>query len=103
VTSPTNHSSVVSPVNYAATATTTMCARRCVDGIYVNNQLNFVSSGAKLNTALALTPGTYDTVVQEWDYCGGVLSSTSRSPWAEVIQELAGQRWMSAYASSLQV
>ena len=71
VTSPTNHSNVVSPVNYAATATTA-CARGVASmGIYVNNQLNFVSSGAKLNTALALTPGTYDTVVQEWDYCGG--------------------------------
>jgi hypothetical protein len=71
VTSPTNNSNVVSPVGYAATATTT-CPRGVASmGIYVNNQLNFVSNGAKLNTALALTPGTYDTVVQEWDYCGG--------------------------------
>src|SRR5258707_4017904 len=40
-------------------------------GIYVNNKLNYVVSGAKVNTSLTLSPGTYDTVVQEWDYCGG--------------------------------
>jgi hypothetical protein len=71
VTSPSNNSTVNAPVSYAATATST-CSRGVASmGVYVNNQLNYVVNGAKLNTSLALTPGTYDTVVQEWDYCGG--------------------------------
>ena len=40
-------------------------------GVYVNNTLTFVSNGKNLNTALPLSPGTYNTVVEEWDYCGG--------------------------------
>jgi hypothetical protein len=40
-------------------------------GVYVNNQLKFVSGGASLNTKLSLSPGTYNTVVEEWDHCGG--------------------------------
>jgi hypothetical protein len=62
---------VNSPVNYAATATTGCSKGVASMGIYVNNHLNYVVSGAKLNTSLVLTPGTYNTVVQEWDYCGG--------------------------------
>jgi len=68
---PGDGSNVSSPVSYSATATTSCPQGVASMGVYVNNQLNFVSSGAKLNTSLKLTPGTYDTVVQEWDYCGG--------------------------------
>jgi hypothetical protein len=71
VTSPADSSAVSSPVNYAASATTACTKGVASMGVYVNNQLNYVSSGAKLNTSLTLTPGSYDTVVQEWDYCGG--------------------------------
>jgi len=71
VASPADNSNVTSPVSYSATATTSCLRGVASMGIYVNNQLNFVSAGAKLNTSLTLTPGTYDTVVQEWDYCGG--------------------------------
>lgn len=71
VTSPSNNVSVNSPVAYTATATTTCPQGVASMGVYVNNQLNVVQNGAKLNTSLTLTPGTYDTVVQEWDYCGG--------------------------------
>jgi len=71
VTSPTDNSRVTSPVSYTATATTTCSQGVASMGVYVNNQLNFVGKGAKLNTSLTLTPGTYDTVMQEWDYCGG--------------------------------
>jgi hypothetical protein len=70
VTSPSG-SGVSSPVNYAATATTGCSKGVSSMGIYVNNKLNYVVSGAKLNTSVTLTPGSYDTVVQEWDYCGG--------------------------------
>ena len=40
-------------------------------GIYVDNQLAYKTSGAKLNTALTLSGGTHNTVVQSWDNCGG--------------------------------
>jgi phospholipase C len=40
-------------------------------GVYVNNQLTYVVNAASLNTTLSLNPGTYDTVVEEWDHCGG--------------------------------
>ena len=70
VTSPAS-GGVNSPVNYAATATTTCSKGVASMGIYVNNNLNYVVQGSKLNTSVTLTPGSYDTVVQEWDYCGG--------------------------------
>ena len=35
------------------------------------------SQGASLNTLLTLNPGTYHTVVQEWDNCGGSASTPS--------------------------
>jgi hypothetical protein len=72
VTSPSPNATVSSPISYAATATTGTCSKGVASmGIYVNNQLNYVVMGAKLNTSLTLSPGTYDTVVEEWDFCGG--------------------------------
>jgi acid phosphatase len=41
-------------------------------GIYTApNVVAYKVSGASLNTSLTLSPGTYNTVVQEWDKCGG--------------------------------
>lgn len=71
VTSPANGSTVSSPVNYAATATTTCSKGVASMGIYVNNQLAYVTKGSKLNTQLAIGGGNQKTVVQEWDNCGG--------------------------------
>lgn len=72
VTSPSNNATVGSPVSYVATASTAGCAKGVASmGVYVNNQLKFVSGGASLNTKLSLSPGTYNTVVEEWDHCGG--------------------------------
>ncbi len=71
ITSPANNSGVTTPVSYTAAATTTCSKGVASMGIYVNNQLNYVVDGATLNTSLTLYPGTYDTVVQEWDRCGG--------------------------------
>ncbi len=72
VTSPAINATVGSPVSYVATATTTTCSKGVASmGIYVNNQLKYVVNGASLNTSLTFTPGTYDTVVEEWDFCGG--------------------------------
>jgi hypothetical protein len=72
VTSPTNNSKVSSPANYVATASTTTCSKGVASmGVYVNNVLQYVVNGASLNTKLSLNAGTYNTVVEEWDHCGG--------------------------------
>ena len=72
VTSPANNSTVSSPVNYAATATTNTCSKGVASmGVYVDNKLLYVVNGTTLNTKLSLNPGTHNTVVEEWDYCGG--------------------------------
>jgi phospholipase C len=77
VTSPAPNSTVTSPVTYAATATTATCATGIASmGIYVNNKVVYVVSGATLNTQLTLAPGAEHTVVQEWDNCGGSTFTT---------------------------
>lgn len=71
VTSPSNNSTVGSPVQFTATSASA-CAKGVASmGVYFNNQLNFVSPGNKLNTAITVSPGAYNAVVEEWDYCGG--------------------------------
>lgn len=77
VTSPANNSTVTSPVQYTATATAASSCTAGVSamGIYVNNQLEYQVNGNNLNTSLTLAPGTYNTVVQEWDNCGGALTT----------------------------
>src|SRR3954470_20128954 len=76
VTAPANNANVTSPVHYVATATTA-CAKGVGSmGIYTApGKLAYVVNGAKLDTNLTLNAGTYDTVVQEWDNCGGGSSS----------------------------
>jgi hypothetical protein len=77
VASPANNSQVTSPVNYVATATTTACSQGVAStGIYVDNKLTYVAQGASLNTQLSLSQGSHQTVVEEWDHCGGAAYST---------------------------
>ena len=72
ITSPINGQTVSSPVQYVATATTTTCSKGVAAmGIYVDNVLKYTVKGTSLSTTLALSPGSYQTVVEEWDYCGG--------------------------------
>jgi Bacterial Ig-like domain (group 2) len=72
VTSPKSGAIVTSPVPYIATATTTTCAKGVASmGIYVNNKLTYVVNAATMNTTLSLAAGSYGTVVEEWDKCGG--------------------------------
>jgi hypothetical protein len=72
VSSPTSGGTVSSPVRYVATATTSACLQGVAAmGIYINNQLTYAVDGTKLDTSLSLNPGSYQTVVEEWDYCGG--------------------------------
>ena len=77
VTTPANNSQVVSPVNYVASATTTACSMGVAStGIYVDNKLTYVAQGSHLNTQLSLSQGAHNTVVEEWDKCGGAAYST---------------------------
>jgi len=77
VSSPSNGATVGSPVSYVATATTSTCSKGVASmGIYVNSQLVYVVNGASMNTQWTLVPGSYSTVVEEWDYCGGATYTT---------------------------
>jgi hypothetical protein len=40
-------------------------------GVYINNKLTYVTYTTTLNTSLPFSPGSYNTVVEEWDNCGG--------------------------------
>jgi phospholipase C len=77
VTTPAPNATVTSPVTYAATASTSTCAAGVAAmGIYINNVLKYLVSGAKLNTQLNLASGAEHTVVEEWDNCGGAAFTT---------------------------
>lgn len=72
VTSPTANSTVSSPVHYVASAATSCAQGISAMGIYTaDNALAYSANGSTLDTNLNLNPGTYNTVVQEWDKCGG--------------------------------
>jgi len=72
VTSPTNGSTVTSPVHYVASATTTTCAAGVASmGVYVDYVKTYVVSGATLNTEIKVATGSHETTVEEWDKCGG--------------------------------
>ena len=76
VTTPVNNSTVSSPTNFTATATTTCSKGVAAMGIYTApNQLTSVVNGASMNYNLALSAGKYNTVVEEWDYCGGASAT----------------------------
>jgi hypothetical protein len=72
VSAPASSSTVSSPVHFVASATTSCSAGVSSMGIYTApSVLAYKVSGATLNTYLTLSNGTYNTVVQEWDKCGG--------------------------------
>lgn len=72
VSAPANGSTVSTTVQYVATATTSCAAGVSAVGIYTApGVLAYSTSGSSLNTELSLSPGTYQTVVEEWDNCGG--------------------------------
>jgi 6-phosphogluconolactonase (cycloisomerase 2 family) len=74
VTSPGNGSSVGSPVNYVASATSSACSKGIAAmRIYTAPGVNaYTINSNKLNTNINLPVGSYNTVVQAWDNCGGV-------------------------------
>ena len=89
VSNPFNGETVSTSANYVATASTTTCAKGVASmGVYVDGVLGNVVNGDKLNTTVSLTLGSHNTVVQEWDYCGGstytpitVIVATQNGVW----------------------
>jgi len=76
VTEPKANSTVSSTVQYVASATTSCSKGVSAMGIYTApGQLAYSTSGAQINTLLTLNPGVYDTVVEEWDNCGGAATT----------------------------
>ena len=76
VSAPANGSTVATSVQYVASATTSCGAGVSAVGIYsAPGDLVYSTPGNHLNTELYLNPGTYHTVVQEWDNCGGSSST----------------------------
>ncbi len=79
VTSPANNSRVDSPVHYVASARTS-----CPQGItgmriYVAPEKSIYRQNVDhIDTLLTLVPGSYQTVVQAFDNCGGVGKTTVR-------------------------
>jgi len=61
---------------------TTSCSKGVASmGVYSEQQIELRSTSSKLNTSLNLSPGTYDTVVQEWDIAAeGTYKPRRHSP-----------------------
>src|SRR5258708_39348460 len=76
VTSPANGSTVSGAVSFVASATASSCSKGVASmGIYTApGVLAYVATGSSLNTTLNLSSGTYNTTVEEWDYCGGAAT-----------------------------
>lgn len=76
VVAPANNANVGAQVQFVATASSTCPNGVAAMGIYTSSgALAYKSSGASLNTVLTLNPGNYNTVVQEWDNCGGAAKT----------------------------
>jgi hypothetical protein len=72
VSAPASGSTVSSPVQYVASASSSCSKGISAMGVYTApGQLVYTVQGAKLNTLINLNPGVYNTVVEEWDNCGG--------------------------------
>ena len=100
MSAPINNSNVATSVQYLATANTACNKGISSMGIYTApNVLAYTVSGSALNTQLSLSPGTYHTVVQEWDNCGG----SSTTPITIVVSGGASQVQVVAPANNAQV
>src|SRR5580704_2549804 len=72
VSAPANGTTVSSPVQFVASASSSCSKGISAMGVYTGaGQLVYTTRGAKLNTLINLNPGVYNTVVEEWDNCGG--------------------------------
>jgi hypothetical protein len=82
----TGHVSVISPlpdipylqydVQVIATATTTCPQGVSAMGVYTADHVRVATQqGASINQSIAVNPGTYNLVVEEWDNCGGAATT----------------------------
>jgi hypothetical protein len=100
VSAPLNNAEVATTVQYVAKATTSCAKGVSAMGIYTApNVLAYTVNGASLNTELNLSPGTYQTVVQEWDNCGGA----SKTNVTIVVKGTASEVQVSAPANNANV
>lgn len=72
VSSPSSGSTSGSPVHFVASASSPSCSKGVASmGIYTApGQLAYTVNGHSLDTYLPMNGGTYNVVVQQWDYCG---------------------------------
>src|SRR4029077_11703455 len=100
VIAPLNNSNVATSVKYVATATTTCPKGVASMGIYTApNALVYTVNGSTLNTELTLNQGTYNTVVEEWDNCGGA----SETPVTIVVKASTAEVQVAAPANNARV
>jgi hypothetical protein len=72
LTSPANNATVASPVQFAASASSTCAKGVGAMGIYTApGQLVYQGNGSNLSQGLPLNNGTYNATVVAWDNCGG--------------------------------
>ena len=74
VSSPANDAQVSSPVHYVASANSPQCSKG-IAALRIYTADRIVAYNVKadsVDTLLPLSPGSYNTVVQAWDNCGGV-------------------------------
>ena len=74
VTSPANNATVSAPAHFVATASSPSCSKG-ISAIRIYSAPGvsaYTVSGGSLNGYISLANGTYNTVVQAWDNCGGV-------------------------------
>jgi hypothetical protein len=77
LTSPANGATVSNPVSFVASATTSCSKGVASMGVYVDNGLDYTTKGGQLNTQLSLGAGGHQTVVEEWDNCGGAATKSA--------------------------
>jgi hypothetical protein len=77
LSSPANGATVSNPVSFVASATTSCSKGVSSMGVYVDNGLAYTVNGAQLNTQLTLGAGGHQTVVEEWDNCGGAATKSA--------------------------
>ena len=77
ISSPANASQDSSPVHYIASAVSPGCPKGIASmRIYLAPNISaFTAKSNTLGVKLTLAPGTYNTVVQAWDNCGGIAKS----------------------------
>jgi hypothetical protein len=72
VSAPANGITASSPVQFVASASSSCAKGISAMGVYTGpDQLVYTVQGSKLDTLINLNPGVYNTVVEEWDNCGG--------------------------------